>query len=43
MSGCHPPDRNLALEYRVRKQREDQMKEIIRECEERQALRKDLI
>jgi hypothetical protein len=30
-------ERNLALEYRVRKQREDQSKEIIRELEERAA------
>lgn len=31
-------ERNLAVEYRVRKQREDQTKEIIRELEERAAI-----
>lgn len=31
-------ERNFALEYRVRKQREDQVREIIREIEERKAV-----
>lgn len=31
-------ERNYALEYRQRKQREDQVREIVREIEERQLM-----
>jgi hypothetical protein len=34
--GIEGMERNYALEYRVRKQREDQSREIIRELEERE-------